>query len=196
MGVGERVSGKAIIVKTGKKPPATAHITRTTVGKSEPGFPDLTIYGPVGFLMVETKRVKTKCTIPQLETGARLIEVGVDWRVWRPHDWDEVVATFETWGNKLHRVAHVSSFHAGRQSCRRSGGQGREVCGLRAACHDGLRAHCRRIVDPGRRAQRPPVRRMFNQFRNSMTFPLDKVARMVYHVVRIKTRRIHRERTK
>ena len=45
--------------------------------KSEPGFPDLTIYGPVGFLMVETKRVKTKCTIPQLETGARLVEVGM-----------------------------------------------------------------------------------------------------------------------
>ena len=90
------------IVKTAKKTGNRAYHTFNS-RKSEPGFPDLTIYGPVGFLMVETKRVKTRCTDEQLETGARLIEVGVDWRVWRPQDWDEVVATFATRGNKFHR---------------------------------------------------------------------------------------------
>ena len=67
-------------------------------------------------------------------------------------------------------------------------------CGLRVTTVYG--AHCRRIVElwpTG--AARPLCGGCLVQFRNSMTFPLDKVARMVYHVVRIKTRRTQGGRT-
>ena len=91
--------------------------------KSEPGFPDLTIYGSVGFLMVETKRVKTKCTGPQLETGARLVEVGVDWLVWRPHDWPELEVVFTSGRLKLPRWPQGDVAEAREEKC--------AECGLR-----------------------------------------------------------------
>lgn len=68
--------------------------------RSNPGYPDLTIFSHLGFLMIEVKKRTGKCTRAQLETGARLIQAGVDWRVWRPHDFPEVDDTL----NRLVRV--------------------------------------------------------------------------------------------
>ena len=67
--------------------------------------------------MVETKRVKTKCTIPQLETGARLVEVGVDWRVWRPHDWPELEVVFTAGRLKLPRWPQGDVAEAREEKC-------------------------------------------------------------------------------
>jgi VRR-NUC domain len=78
----------------------TMHVRRTigkgrkwTTGTSVNGWPDLTLWRPGQFLMVECKTDIGKVTDEQLEILHSLHAAGVDARIWRPRDWDEVQAT-------------------------------------------------------------------------------------------------------
>jgi hypothetical protein len=78
----------------------TMHVRRTigkgrrwTTGTSVNGWPDLTLWRPGQFLMTELKKDGENPTPEQLEILHSLRQAGVDARLWRPADWDEVQAT-------------------------------------------------------------------------------------------------------
>jgi hypothetical protein len=66
---------------------------RWTTATSTVGWPDLTLWRPGQFLMVEVKSATGKVTAEQLDVLHSLHAAGVDARIWRPRDWDEVQAT-------------------------------------------------------------------------------------------------------
>lgn len=75
------------------RPAQTAHGWRTPVsGSLGAGFPDLILCRPGKTLFAELKRDGVKATIAQEIVHAQLREAGNDVRVWRPADWDAVVA--------------------------------------------------------------------------------------------------------
>lgn len=61
--------------------------------RSQAGWPDLAIYGHRRYLMVELKAEKGHLSLAQRSTIAKLRAAGVDVRVWRPSQWNEIVAT-------------------------------------------------------------------------------------------------------
>ena len=63
--------------------------------RSEPGFPDVVAVHPARkqILWVELKTAKGKLSAAQEAWGKALRDTGADYRVWRPADWDEVIAT-------------------------------------------------------------------------------------------------------
>ena len=58
--------------------------------RSIEGFPDLVLFRPGRFLMVELKTDKGRLTAAQKEMLNDLIEAGVDVAVWRPDDFDQI----------------------------------------------------------------------------------------------------------
>ena len=58
--------------------------------RSIEGFPDLVLFRPGRFLMVELKTDKGKLTAAQKEMIDDLIDAGVDVDVWRPDDFDQI----------------------------------------------------------------------------------------------------------
>lgn len=78
----------------------TMHVRRSigkghawTTATSVKGWPDLTLWRPGQFLMVELKTDTGPATDEQLVLLAELREAGVDARLWRPADWPEIQAT-------------------------------------------------------------------------------------------------------
>jgi hypothetical protein len=78
----------------------TMHVRRTigkgrrwTTGTSIDGWPDLTLWRPGQFLMAELKTDTGPVSDEQLDVLHSLHAAGVDARLWRPRDWDEVQAT-------------------------------------------------------------------------------------------------------
>src|SRR5215831_5283134 len=53
---------------------------------SKPGWPDLALCGPRGFMLRELKTEQGTLSSDQDEWGFLLRNVGVDWDVWRPAD--------------------------------------------------------------------------------------------------------------
>jgi hypothetical protein len=70
--------------------------TRDSIG-SNPGWPDLVLARYEGphcrVLFRELKTAKGKLRPEQLAWGQRLMAAGLDWKVWRPDDWDEICDT-------------------------------------------------------------------------------------------------------
>lgn len=65
---------------------------RWTTATSVIGWPDLAIWGHGRFLLVELKTDRGKLTAAQRDVLGSLRDAGVDARVWRPRDWDEIEA--------------------------------------------------------------------------------------------------------
>jgi hypothetical protein len=63
-----------------------AYHTRDSRGSS-PGFPDLVIVGPGGFLIRELKSETGRITAQQADWLQALRKAGVDAKVWQPVDW-------------------------------------------------------------------------------------------------------------
>jgi hypothetical protein len=61
--------------------------------RSERGFPDLTLCKPGRLVFIELKTDKGKVTPKQLEWLVALGEAGAEAYVFRPAQWDELVAT-------------------------------------------------------------------------------------------------------
>jgi hypothetical protein len=59
--------------------------------RSKKGFPDLVIVG-LGVIFAELKTERGKVTADQQEWLDRLRDAGVEHYVWRPSDWDFVLA--------------------------------------------------------------------------------------------------------
>lgn len=55
-------------------------------GSWGPGFPDLVVVGPGGVMFREAKSKRGVATARQDWWGARLMEAGADWSIWRPDD--------------------------------------------------------------------------------------------------------------
>jgi hypothetical protein len=62
------------------------------VRRSEPGFPDLVIAGNRAFLFRELKTNEGRLRPEQADWIAKLTAAKADVGVWRPSDWDRVVA--------------------------------------------------------------------------------------------------------
>ena len=60
--------------------------------RSEPGFPDLVLVREC-VLFRELKTEKGRITPAQKTWGARLIDAGADYAVWRPSDMQEIIKT-------------------------------------------------------------------------------------------------------
>lgn len=60
---------------------------------SDAGWPDLVLARPPQLLFVEVKRRDGRLTWEQRAWGETLTACRCDWRLWRPADWDEIVAT-------------------------------------------------------------------------------------------------------
>lgn len=78
----------------------TMHVRRTvgrgrtwTTSTSVTGWPDLAIWRPGQFLLVELKSDTGKVTPDQQRVLSSLCAAGVDVRVWRPKDWEQIVET-------------------------------------------------------------------------------------------------------
>lgn len=54
--------------------------------RSAPGWPDLALCGPRGFMLRELKTANGKLTPEQERWGLMLRHAGVSWDVWRPVD--------------------------------------------------------------------------------------------------------------
>lgn len=61
--------------------------------KSAPGWPDLVLLRPPRIVVAELKSERGKVSAAQERVLALLDECGVDARVWRPSDWDDVAET-------------------------------------------------------------------------------------------------------
>ena len=60
--------------------------------RSSPGFPDLVMVRPPDIIFVELKAEKGRVTQDQEEWGWALMGCpGVEYYLWRPSDWDELV---------------------------------------------------------------------------------------------------------
>jgi hypothetical protein len=57
------------------------------------GWPDLTLWRPGQFLMVELKAEKGRLTTEQRDVINSLVAAGVDARTWFPKDWPEIERT-------------------------------------------------------------------------------------------------------
>ena len=57
------------------------------------GWPDLTLWRPGQFLMVELKAAAGRPTSEQRDVLASLRAAGIDARTWRPCDWPEIEST-------------------------------------------------------------------------------------------------------
>jgi hypothetical protein len=66
---------------------------RWTTATSVVGWPDLTLWRPGQFLMVELKTDDGPVTPEQMDLLVSLHAAGIDARIWRPRDWPEVQAT-------------------------------------------------------------------------------------------------------
>lgn len=68
-------------------------IWMTPVGADGAGWPDLILVHPMRNIIVarELKKQKGRVDPDQERWGAWLTAVGVDWKIWRPSDWDEIV---------------------------------------------------------------------------------------------------------
>ena len=66
-----------------------------TAANSSPGWPNLALVHPTRclFLLAELKTETGRVKPEQEQWLAWLTAAGVDARLWRPSDWDEVVAT-------------------------------------------------------------------------------------------------------
>lgn len=81
----------------------TMHV-RSSIGRGEQwmtttsvaGWPDLAIWRPGQFLLVELKSDRGRLSPQQTELLASLRAAGLDVRTWRPADWPEVQATLTT----------------------------------------------------------------------------------------------------
>jgi hypothetical protein len=57
------------------------------------GWPDLTLWRPGQFLMVELKAEKGRLTTEQRDVIESLRDAGIYTKIWRPRDWPEIEAT-------------------------------------------------------------------------------------------------------
>ncbi len=85
------------------------HVRRTrgrggawTTSTNLPGWPDLLLWHPVGqkVLAVELKSQRGVVRPEQTEVHESLLAAGVDVRVWRPSDWDEIQQTLTAKGRR------------------------------------------------------------------------------------------------
>jgi hypothetical protein len=60
------------------------------------GWPDLTLWRPGQFLMVELKAERGRLTTEQRDVIDSLVAAGVDARTWFPKDWPEIQQTLRT----------------------------------------------------------------------------------------------------
>ena len=65
--------------------------------RSEPGFPDLVLLKPPQLLFTELKNEGGKLTVEQAEwlESLRLVKGSPLVKLWRPSDWDAIVATLQ-----------------------------------------------------------------------------------------------------
>lgn len=61
--------------------------------RSEAGWPDLALWRPPRFMLVELKRDGGRLTRVQAETLEDLCRCGVEVHTWRPSDWPEIEIT-------------------------------------------------------------------------------------------------------
>jgi len=66
---------------------------RWTTATSVIGWPDLTIWKPGYFMLIELKTDTGKLSPEQTDVLTSLQAAGIDARCWRPTDWDEIQAT-------------------------------------------------------------------------------------------------------
>lgn len=52
--------------------------------RSDPGWPDMVIGGPGGFIFRENKRVGEQPSPDQLAWGGLFVAAGLDWAIWTP----------------------------------------------------------------------------------------------------------------
>lgn len=63
--------------------------------RSEPGFPDLVLVKSGRMIVAELKRQTGRTTPAQQEWIALLRSAGVETHIWRPSDWDAIVAVLD-----------------------------------------------------------------------------------------------------
>ena len=68
---------------------------RTPVAGDGKGFPDLLLVRGGKLLAVELKTDRGTLSPEQREWRDALLAAGVDWRLWRPRDWDAIEATLK-----------------------------------------------------------------------------------------------------
>lgn len=70
---------------------------RWATATSMSGFPDLTLWDPRagGLVFAELKAQKGRLSVAQKACIASLRAAGLDVRVWRPADWDEIEALLQ-----------------------------------------------------------------------------------------------------
>lgn len=73
------------------RPALTKHGWRTAVAADGAGFPDLVLVRD-RVIFAELKSATGTTSIDQEEWSAALIEAQAEWYVWRPDDWDAVIA--------------------------------------------------------------------------------------------------------
>lgn len=73
--------------------PPTRGYGRAYITEGEPGWPDLTIWSRRRFLLAELKSQRGRLSPTQRAVIDDLRSAGVDVRVWRPSDWDDITAT-------------------------------------------------------------------------------------------------------
>lgn len=61
--------------------------------RSQPGWPDLAIYGRRLFILAEIKAERGVLSHAQRSTIQKLRAAGVDVRIWKPSQWDDIVET-------------------------------------------------------------------------------------------------------
>lgn len=66
--------------------------------RSTPGWPDLTLMRPPRCLFVECKTDRGRVTVEQTAVMAHMAACGLDARLWRPADWDEIEQTLRRRG--------------------------------------------------------------------------------------------------
>lgn len=101
-GASDEATFQTQVVKTAKKLGwSHLHIRRTRGSRGEwttstnlPGWPDLFLWHPThGVIAAELKSATGKIRPEQETVLESLAAAGVDTRVWRPGDWDEITAT-------------------------------------------------------------------------------------------------------
>jgi len=77
------------------RPAMTAKGWRTPVQGDGAGFPDLVLVRGCRLIFAELKATKGRVSPDQTEWLARLMGAGAECYIWRPDDWDEIVAKLE-----------------------------------------------------------------------------------------------------
>lgn len=77
------------------RPAMTAKGWRTPVQGDGAGFPDLVLVRGCRLIFAELKATKGRVSPEQTEWLTRLMGAGAECYIWRPDDWDEIVAKLE-----------------------------------------------------------------------------------------------------